>query len=70
MKLISENKISQELMNFLDEAMTLEFPKRHEEVNFNNPFDGLKEKHLLRVLTINKTELTTNYIYPRSEISR
>ena len=70
MKLISENKISQELMNFLDEAMTLEFAKRQEEVNFNNPFDGLKDKHLLRALTINKTELTTNYIHLRSEIFR
>ena len=70
MKLISENKISQELINFFDVAMTLEFAKSQEEVNFYNPFDGLKDEHLLRALTINRTELRTNYIHPGSEIFR
>ena len=70
MKLISENKIRQELMNFSDEAMTLELAKRQEKVNFNNPFDGLKDKQMLRTHTIIKTELTNNHIHPRSEIFR
>ena len=42
MKFISENKISEELVNSFDEEMTLELAKRLEEDNYNTPFDGLK----------------------------
>ena len=31
--------------------------------NYNTPFDGLKDWHLLRALAINRPELTTNYIH-------
>jgi len=34
-----------------------------EEDNYNTPFDGLKDWHLLRALAINRPELTTNYIH-------
>ena len=61
MKFISENKISEELVNAFDEEMTLELAKRLEEDNYNTPFDGLKDWHLLRALAINRPELTTNY---------
>ena len=44
-----------------DEEMTLELAKRLEEDNYNTPFDGLKDWHLLRALAINRPELTTNY---------
>ena len=63
MKFISENKISEELVNSFDEEMVLELAKRLEEDNYNTPFDGLKDWHLLRALAINRPELTTNYIH-------
>ena len=63
LKFISENKISEELVNSFDEEMTLERAKRLEEDNYNTPFDGLKDWHLLRALAINRPELTTNYIH-------
>ena len=63
MKFISENKISEELVNSFDEEMTLELAKRLEEDNYSTPFDGLKDWHLLRALAINRPELTTNYIH-------
>ncbi len=63
MKFISENKISEELVNSLDEEMTLELAKSLEEDNYNNPFDGLKDLPLLRALAINRPELTTNYVH-------
>ena len=40
MKFISENKISEELVNSFDEEMTLKLAKRLEEDNYNTPFDG------------------------------
>ena len=63
MKFISENQISEELLNSFDEEMTLELPKRLEDGKYNIPFEGLKDLHLLRALAINRPELTTtNYI--------
>ena len=56
MKFISENKISEELVNSFDEAMTLELAKRLEEDEYTTPFDGLKDWHLLRALAINRPE--------------
>ena len=63
MKFISENQITEELVNSFDEEMTLELAERLEEDNYNTPFDGLKDWHLLRALAINRPELTTNYIH-------
>ena len=63
MKFISENQISEELVNSFDEEMTLELAKRLEEDNYPTPFDGLKDWHLLRALAINIPELTSNYIH-------
>ena len=63
MKFISENKISEELVNSSNEEMTFEVAKRLEEGNYNTPFEGLKDWHLLRDLTINRPELTTNYVH-------
>ena len=63
MDLISENKISKELLNSFDEKMTLELATRLEEDNYKTPFDGLKDWHLLRALAINRPELTTDYIH-------
>ena len=63
MEFISEKQISEELVNSFDEDMTLELAKRLEEDNYNIPFDGLNDWHLLRALAINRPELTTNYIH-------
>ena len=63
MKFISENKISDDLVNSFDEEMTFKLAKRLEEDNYNSPIDGLKDCHLLRALAINRPELTTNYIH-------
>ena len=63
MGLISENKISEELINSFNEVMTFELAKRLEEDDYLTPFDGLKDWHLLRALAINRPELTADYIH-------
>ena len=63
MEFITDNNISEELVNSFDEEMTVELAKRLEEDNYNTPFDDLKDRHLLRALAINRPELTTNYIH-------
>ena len=63
MESVSENKISEELVSSFNEEMTHELAKRLEEDNYNTPFDGLKDWHLLRALAINRPELTTNYVH-------
>ena len=63
MEFISDNPISEDLVNSFDEKMTLELATRLEEDNYKTPFDGLKDWHLLRALAINRPELTTNYIH-------
>ena len=63
MEFISENKISEELVNSFNEETTLELAKRLEEDNYSTPFDGLKDWHLLRAFAINRPGLTTNYIH-------
>ena len=63
MEFISENKISEELVNSFNEEMTLELAKRLEEDNYSTPCDGLKDWHLLRALAINRPVLPTNYIH-------
>jgi len=63
MEFISENKISEELVNSFDEKMTLELATRLEEDNYKTPFDGLNDWHLLRSLAINRVELTSDYIH-------
>ena len=63
MKFISENQISEELVNSFDEEMTLQLAKRLEEDEYTTPFDGLKDWHLLKAIEINSPELTTNYTH-------
>jgi len=63
MKFISENKISEEIINSFNEEMTLELAKRLEEDNHNNPFDGLKDWDLLWALVIKRSELAINYTH-------
>ena len=63
MEFISENKISEELVNSFDEKMPLELAPRLAEDNYKTPFDGLKDWHLLRALAINRPELTSDYIH-------
>ena len=63
MKFISENKISEELVNSFDEEMTFELAKRVKEDEYKTSFDGLNDWHLLRALAIKRPELKSNYIH-------
>ena len=63
MEFIFESAISEEPVNSFDEKMNLDLGTRLEEVNYEKPFDGLKDWHLLRSLAINRPELTSNYIH-------
>ena len=63
MKLTSDNKISEELVNSFNQEMTIELARRLEDDNYATPFDGLKDWHLLRALAINRPELTSDYIH-------
>ena len=63
MEFISENKISEKLLNSFNEEMTLELAKRLEEDNYMKPFDGLKDLYLLRALAFNRPELKSDYIH-------
>ena len=63
MEFSPENQIDEELVNSFDEVMTLDLAKRLEEDNYETPFDGLNDWHLLRALAINRPELTTDYIH-------
>jgi len=63
MKFVSDNKISEELVNSFDEKMTFELARRLEEDDYMSPFDGLRDWHLLRALAINRPELTSDYTH-------
>ena len=63
MEFISDNKITEELVNSFNEEMTLELANRLEEDNYISPFEGLKDWHLLRALAINRPELTSDYLH-------
>ena len=63
MEFIPENKISEELVNSFNEKMTAELAMRLDEDNYQTPFDGLRDWHLLRALAINIPELTSDYIH-------
>ena len=60
---MSENRISEELIDSFNEEMTQKLANRLEEDNYNISFDGLNNWHLLRALTINRPELTAEYIH-------
>ena len=63
MGFISENKITEKLINSFDEKMTLNLATRLEEDNCAKTFNGLKDLQLLRPLAINSHELTSDYIH-------
>ena len=63
MKSKNDHKISEELVNSFNEEMTLQLAKRLEDENYDSPFDGLNDWHLLRALAINRPELTTDFIH-------
>ena len=64
MKFMTDNKICAELFNSFNEEMTFELAKRLEDDNFQIPFDRTKDWHLLRALTLNRPELSSDFIYP------
>ena len=64
MKFMTNNKISAELVNSFNEEMTFRPAKRLEDDNYPTPFDRKKDWHLLRALTINRPELSSDFIHP------
>ena len=63
MKFPFHNNISEKLVNSFNKKMTFELAKGLEDENYDTPFDGLKDCHLLKALAINKPELTDNFIH-------
>ena len=63
MKFMAEKKISDKIINYFDEKMTLELYKRLEENNYTKLFDALNQWYVLRVLAINIPKLTSAYLY-------
>ena len=64
MKFTTDNKISSKLVNSFNEEMTFELAKRSEDDNCQIPFDRPKDWHLLRALTLNRPELSSDFIHP------
>ena len=60
---LTDNKITEELVNSFDDEMTFKLAKRLEEDNYMTPFEGLNDWHLLRALAINRPELTSKYVH-------
>ena len=63
MKSTNHNKIREEPVSVFNEEKTFVIAKRLEDENYDSPFDGLKDWHLLRALAINRPELTSDYIH-------
>ena len=64
MKFTTDNKISSKLVNSFNEEMTFELAKRLKDDNCQILFDRPKDLHLLRALTLNRPELSSDFIYP------
>ena len=63
MRFISENKISEELVNSFSAKMNLGLAKRLEKDNSVRPFYGLKNLLCLRELALKRHNLKSDYIY-------
>ena len=55
--------ITPELLAELDEASVAELARRLEDDDYPNPFDGLKDWHLLRAVAIHRPELARPYLH-------
>ena len=63
MKSTNHNKITIELLSVLRDRMTFELAQRLEDENYASPFRGSKIFHLLRLLAINRTELSSDFVH-------
>tara|TARA_B100000945_G_C20296194_1_gene555756 strand:- start:600 stop:800 length:201 start_codon:yes stop_codon:yes gene_type:complete len=63
MKFISENKISKNQVNFLNEKMIFQHAKSIEQDNFIKPLNLLKNLYLQRGLNFKRPELNSYYIH-------
>ena len=52
MEFFSENKISEKIVNSLDEKLTFELTSRLVDNNYKGSFNGLKNRHSLRLLQL------------------
>ncbi len=57
----STQKITQELLYKFDDESTARLAERLEEDDYQSPFEGLGDWHLLRALAIHRPELTLDY---------
>ena len=55
--------IKQEQLNEFDEAGVATLAQRLEDDDYETPFDGLDDWHLLRALAIHRPELTRPYLH-------
>jgi hypothetical protein len=55
--------ITPELLAGFDEASVAELARRLEDDDYPNPFDGLKDWHLLRAVAIHRPELARPYLH-------
>ena len=59
----SQMLISEELINSFNDEITSKLAQRLEEDNYQSPCEAIKDRHLLRALSIKMPELTCNYIH-------
>ncbi len=59
----STPKITEELLHTFDDESTARLAARLEEDDYENPFEGLGDWHLLRSLAIHRPELTLDYYH-------
>tara|TARA_B100000886_G_scaffold334032_1_gene288962 strand:+ start:975 stop:1196 length:222 start_codon:yes stop_codon:yes gene_type:complete len=62
MQFIDKYKISEELVNFFDEKITISLAKKLKEDNFKKPLDSLTNLLLLRDHSIKRPEFSSDYI--------
>ncbi len=59
----SNKKITPERINAFDEESTAVLADRLEQDDYQSPFEGLQDWHMLRALAIHRPELTTPYLH-------
>ena len=55
--------ITPEMIGAFDEDSTAVLAKRLDQDDYHNPFEGLKDWHMLRALAIHRPELTLPYLH-------
>ena len=59
----AKQTITEEILREFDEKSTEVLATRLDEDDYENPFEGLNDWHLLRALAIHRPELTRPYLH-------